>query len=281
MTQARQSSIDPARRCARRLLRAQAAIIVRSRRGVLAGRALPLHDLRVAIRRLRTLLKVFRKALAGTSADRLERRLDILCESLGPARDTDVQIRLVGQPSVRRELSRQPGWTPFIEGLRALQARHRKRTAVILSTRTYLALQSDLRRFLNVELRRRGDGPADALERIAERAVEKAVDRVRRRSALTKTLPAEAAHRLRIACRRARYTAEFLRPILGRKRGRLARRLKAVQDALGDVHDLDVLIARLRDGALHAPPALRAGLLKRRRKYTRQFRRAWRRLDLN
>ena len=60
---------------------------------------------------------------------------------------------------------------------------------------------------------------------------------------------------MRKDAKRARYAAEAAEPVAGKKATRLARRMRAVQDVLGEHHDSVVARARLRDIAAAARQA--------------------------
>jgi CHAD domain-containing protein len=58
------------------------------------------HDLRVAIRRLRRCLQVFGQFYPEGSWKRMRRRLSALMDSCGSVRDLDIAIELVGKAGV-------------------------------------------------------------------------------------------------------------------------------------------------------------------------------------
>ena len=263
------SAIDISR-FARRLLREQYTLILNAEPGVTAGRIEPLHDMRVAIRRLRNILKAFRNALPRTEADALEARFRRLSKKLGPARDMDVWMRTL-------KSMRVPGsneWREFIEHQRDIQRRKRESLRRILADPSTHSLRADFGQFLN---RTDVGSPNTTLKELAARAVRKSLDRVMDRSRLAPSLPAHKAHLLRIACRRARYMAEFFATTLDKPLTQLARQLKAVQDVLGDIHDCDICLAHLRRPPL-PPPGLVAELNRRRRAHVERFGKVWNRL---
>lgn len=57
----------------------------------------------------------------------------------------------------------------------------------------------------------------------------------------------EALHDMRIAAKRLRYSLELFRPQLGKAGQRQVERVKALQEALGTLHDHDVRIALVAD----------------------------------
>ncbi|MBP7831164.1 MAG: CHAD domain-containing protein [Kiritimatiellae bacterium] len=227
----------------RRHARAQAEVIRQTEDGVRAGLEGPLHDMRVAIRRLRTLLRAFRKPLAATRAATVEAGYAELLKELGPARDTDVWMLFLKRHSVlRRGASAR-----FLAAQAREKARRQQQVRARLEGAEYGALKTELTRLIDEDLkpgtRRVRDRPAADLGR---RALGKALKRIHRRARGLPDLPPEKMHRLRIACRKARYMAEFLSGAWDAPLDALARRFKAIQDVLGDVHDQDVYLAHLR-----------------------------------
>ncbi len=257
-------------RFARKLLREQYDIFLASEPGVLAGRVEALHDMRVAIRRLRNLLKAFRRILPRPEADALEARFRRLSKKLGPARDMDVWMRTLKSMRVFE----RDGGREFSRRQREVQKRRREAARRVVTAPSTRALNADFRLFLDQPA---GEASDITLEKLAARAIRKSLDRVMERSRLPASFPARSAHLLRIACRRARYMAEFFAETPGKPAARLARRLKAVQDVLGDVHDCDICLNHLR-GAPLQPPGLAAELARRRRAHVARFGKAWNRL---
>lgn len=86
----------------------------------------------------------------------------------------------------------------------------------------------------------------------------------------------EALHDMRIAAKRLRYVLELTRPALGEPAGKGARTMKRLQSVLGDIHDCDVMLPRVRE---HEAVGAAAHLAARREELHAKFRRQWRRLD--
>ena len=255
---------------ARRLLREQYALALHAEPGALAGRIKPLHDLRVAIRRLRNLLKAFRKVLPKPEADAFEIRLQRLSKRLGPARDMDVWMRTLKSMSP----ADTDHWRAFIRRQREIQKQEKKALQCALTDPSIRLLKVDFGRFLDQPL---SPFPDLTLEKLAAKAIRKSLGQVMDRSWIAPSYSVLKVHRLRIACRRARYTVEFFAEALGRPAARLARQLKTVQDLLGDVHDGDICLIQLRR-ARHAPPELAAELNRRRRRHMARFDKVWNQL---
>jgi CHAD domain-containing protein len=267
---------DAAASLARELQR-QFRLMLDTERPAAVGEAVALHDLRVAMRRLRALLSALEDPLARTDAAALERRWQHFSRALNPMRDADVWRGLL------REL---PGVTPaFQRRVMALLRRKRPHPAQLLGSYTWARLKRDTQILLDTALPAalakpgRDARPTPALRRcwkkITARAAARAADR--------HLAQMDRAHKVRIACRRARYLADFLAAtVTGRKERRAwaqaARRYRAAQDALGQTHDADVLLEFLHAAKLRPPAALTAELQARRTAGLANFSKAWKKI---
>ena len=86
----------------------------------------------------------------------------------------------------------------------------------------------------------------------------------------------EALHDMRIAAKRLRYVLELTKPALGPSAMGGARTAKKLQDLLGEIHDCDVMLPRVRE---HEAVAVAAHLAARRETLHGKFRREWKRLE--
>ena len=175
--------------------------------GAIDGRdAEYLHQLRVGIRRLRTVLRVF-------EVRRLERRLRKLTRPLGAARDLDVFVARFGSG-------------------KALQRAAHLRCREVLESTEFKALFVDAQKVH----REVAEAPlpgfaATALDRLHRKALKRARkidwhDEKRR-------------HSVRIAVRRLRYACDYFSPCFGESR-RYLRGLADLQDLLGELNDIAV-----------------------------------------
>ncbi len=236
----------------------------------------PLHDLRVALRRFRSLLRMARPLLRETSAGELEMRLGALSDALGPLRDSQSWLAFLEREAVT--LRADAGWDRYCRG-QAVRARGRlARARRLLDGPAFADCREGMRRLVRHEL-----PPLCGEKRLfAPWAVRPAGTLRRRRGAAGAEDPAAreagALHRLRKDCRRLRYWCEFAAPG-GRPRVEAARqRARACADAMGDVHDLDVHLAALGRAQRKALPCLVRDLERRRLKAAEASKRAWRRL---
>ena len=231
-----------------------------------------LHHYRVALRRLRVLLRAFRKPLADTPARTLETRLHRLSKALGPARDADIRLQHFEQT-----LRALPMGQALLENQRFQQREERKRVKRLLKSASHRCLMRDVGHFLSGTLPiAMAAVNTSAWHRQAVKSLDKLLEQVLERGGKEPCLAPQPLHYLRIACRRARYLTEFF-TWLGPDIRLLATRLKAAQDVLGTLHDLDVQIAYWRRQPAAAPELLRF-LKARRRQAERRMPGAWKKL---
>jgi len=209
-----------------------------------------LHQMRVALRRLRTAFELFADALPRPVAAELLSELRWLTRALGRARDWDVFLADTLRPLLARH--------PRHAGLRAMRAAcedlSAEATSVAqraLESRRYYALMRALRALSY------GDTPVSPLSAGAPRplsmrrhALAAMIGKARKRGRKLARLDAGELHRLRKAVRRLRYGLLFLAPLLPEARVRpLAGAVEALQETLGALNDCAVgeeLIERAR-----------------------------------
>jgi CHAD domain-containing protein len=209
-----------------------------------------LHQMRVAVRRMRATLKAARPLLDAAWSDDLRAELGWLGGALGPVRDLDVLLL-----RLHREIASLPADEQNAGGV-LLDALERERTtarAAMLEALTaprYFGLLERLAETVSAPLPTPapGDAPQPALvdlvraeARKLRRAVEKAGD----------DPPDEVLHALRIRGKRVRYTGELVAPSLrGTPAGKQVKRLlsatTALQEVLGDHQDACVAEQRIR-----------------------------------
>lgn len=242
-----------------------------------------LHDFRVALRRLRTWLRAYDAHLDDTIGRGTLRRLRRLSRYTGRARDLEVQLRWLAQPTIQLgplavraagELGArvQAEYTDALAAAFDLVAGELPR----LGTK----LDKQLRQY-EVKVPLDATPEAFSMAVVTGRLLRAGASEVRATlgDATTPDHAAEA-HRARLAVKHLRYLVESLgehpRGVAG-----AAARLAALQDALGSLHDRHVLLDRIARemtsrGRSRAFTALEAAL---RRAAAVEFRRVRRLAD--
>lgn len=198
------------------------------------------HQMRVALRRLRAVTGLVKRALPCSELQRAAGRAKNIAATLGAARDWDVFRELL-EAGPRQALRDDPGYFALLDAaeLRRAAAYAKARAAIDSGeTKQFVA---DLRAALG----RLGDGGGPARDFAA-----KALDRLRRRvlkksKGLASRTPDER-HEARIALKKARYGAEFFESLFDGDAREYGRALARIQDGLGADNDME-MAARLLD----------------------------------
>jgi CHAD domain-containing protein len=239
------------------------------------------HDMRVATRRSRAVLRAGRPLLDSAVSEPIRAELKWLGSVLGTVRDLDVLLE-----HLRAQVDALPNEDRFA-GQRLLQLlsgeRELARAELLeaLECGRYLALLDRLADFAREPA---ASGREKPLRSLASRQFE----RVR---AAVASLPSEPTnedlHRIRVLTKRARYSAELAEPVVGRPATRFVARAKLVQDVIGEHQDAVVAAERIQvllGAARGRRVAFAAGRLVEREEQRRlqaraAFPEAWRRFD--
>jgi CHAD domain-containing protein len=206
-----------------------------------------LHDLRVAVRRTRSILKLVGDVLPDKLAERFAPDFKWLGDLTTPVRDLDVYL-LELDTMAARLTSADPGdLDPFRSYLVKHRAAERRRLVRGLRSKRFENLLSDWRAELN-EVAVDG-GPTVAL--LARRRLRRAYRNAARRGArIDVDSPSDDVHALRKRCKELRYLLEVFKPVCDSAAHRaLLKELKSLQDTLGDFQDGEVQREAIREFA--------------------------------
>jgi CHAD domain-containing protein len=200
------------------------------------------HKTRIAVRRLRAAMTLFKKITSDEESNRLRGEMKWLSDQLGEARDLDV-LQMEGTLPQARELSGGRALVEIVVEKR--HAAHQKLLEAVRSQRFYIFLIDLVRwiedgAWLKAESRQ-GDGPVTDF---ARRAIARRRKRLLKKADHLSKLPPAARHRVRIAGKKLRYMTEFLQPLAKsktqrREHRRFVKQLEKMQTSLGTLHDAE------------------------------------------
>lgn len=192
-----------------------------------------LHQMRVAARRLRSVLRAARPILPHDWNESLAEELSWLGECLGQARDLDVQIAYFQEEIGRLDAPDRKPLAQFVAHLRSKRAQAQQAVLSELNSARYFDLVHRLEQAAH-------DPPVveaatpETLQTLAKREFKKLRKAVRRIG----PKPNDAAlHAVRIKTKRARYAAELALWSAGKPAARFIKQARAVQDVLGAYQD--------------------------------------------
>ncbi len=228
--------------------------------GMLEGRDSEyLHQMRVALRRLRSAFGVFAPLFPGAAIAPTRAELKWLASSLGPARDWDVFMTET-LPPIEKEFGAHGELKAFNERCRELRRGANARARRAVRSARYQRLMLSLAGWLAAEGWR---SPLDAgrsaalnaqVGEFAAKVLERRYNQVCKRGHRVGGLSATLLHRLRIAIKKFRYATDFFAGLYeGRPVREALKRLSGLQDILGAMNDAATvanLMAHGFDGAV-------------------------------
>jgi CHAD domain-containing protein len=189
-----------------------------------------LHDHRVAVRRLRAMLRAGRPMLDRQWADDLRGSLKGVGRALADVRDLDVLIEQLRADVAELEGTVRAGGDRILETLEERRERAQAELSDTLAGGAYISLLNRLEHAVH-EPRFSGSGSL-------AKAVTKEHRRVRRKARRLRKKPRDRElHEVRKAVKRARYAAELAAAVGAKGTGKYVKRAKTVQDVLGDHQD--------------------------------------------
>jgi CHAD domain-containing protein len=205
-----------------------------------------LHDMRVAVRRTRSVLKTAKAVLPAGVVGTYRTEFRWLGDLTTPTRDLDVY--LLDYPSMTERLVAATALdlAPFCEYLQRERATAYRQLVRGLKSARFTSLAGKWRHDLDQAAAAPGRRPATGA--FAARRIAKAHALVLSAGAMIdSTSPPQALHDLRKLCKELRYLLEVFSSLHDpAQQWRAVNELKALQDCLGEFQDTDVQIAELR-----------------------------------
>ncbi|HSM30076.1 MAG TPA: CHAD domain-containing protein [Woeseiaceae bacterium] len=227
-----------------RFLEQQLEIIRRQRPRALEGiDPEGVHQMRVATRRTRAIMKTFREMLGDATVAKFNAELRWLARNLGRARDADIIERRAKEAGETDAAH----YTRFLEQETIKAYEH---LGDALQSERYAALEHDLQQFVSA-------GPAAAMQErfgnlhiaeCARRYIHSALATLLAHGkAIDADAPARELHGLRIEAKRFRYLLDFFGAVQADKWAQLTEAVKNLQDLLGEHQDAITAQAHLAD----------------------------------
>ena len=204
-----------------------------------------LHQLRVALRRLRSALTLFKPVLAADpAAAHLREEIKRVTEPFGHARNLDVLLSETLPAEIAKRPD-EPGLDDLSARLEAERARAYDVALATLESQEWRSLVLDLASWLETGDWRTASGAPErdrAARDFAEDVLDRARKRIRKRGRHLDRLDPEARHRVRIEAKKLRYGAEFFASLYAGKKSHKRHKafvsaLSGLQDHLGALND--------------------------------------------
>jgi triphosphatase len=199
-----------------------------------------LHQMRVALRRLRVVLRMAEKVSADEQLAGLSKDISALCVALGHIREWDVFIAQTVQPMCARMAGHA--------GLQALLATcERQRAACYAALRGEAQARELQRLMLRFAIWMNGPYWQQQAETVqqaqdfATRRLHKLAKRFAQSGQQLNTVDAARLHALRILAKKLRYSAEFFAALYDKQKAKpFLAALSEVQEVLGQINDVAV-----------------------------------------
>jgi triphosphatase len=233
-----------------------------NRPAVIAGEVEGVHQMRIALRRLRAAMSSFSDVIADRDLRRIKSELRWITGELGPARDLDVFVSDVLAP-LRDQSSKKPGVSGLVRDFERRRARARKETVASVRSARFRKLVLNTAEWIDcgpwiqeddelLRLRREQNVLVHAGEELARRR-----RKLRRKGKSLKKLSPYKRHRARIAGKKLRYAVEFFSSLFLKKSQK-----KRAEDMLAGLEDLQGALGSLNDIAVRQRMAEKVALAK-------------------
>ena len=227
----------------------------------------PLHQARVAMRRLRSALSLFKPVVADQEYERFKRGLRDLSHKLGEARDLDVYIARSTVSNVRENGGFPPLALERTGRVQSERDRAYQRVISALQSKHFRLLMHnfgiwiDAGPWCSLDEPKRQAARNQTILDFATHILKLRWRKLKHRGRHLDRLSSEEHHRIRIDAKKMRYASEFLSSLMSDPRHRRRHKmfivaLESLQTRLGDLNDVQtehVIVARLaRSGATAA-----------------------------
>ena len=233
------------------LIRQRLSVLTRLLPAAQGGDVSAIHHARVATRRLREAVPI---VASGSKRRKLTKIVSRLTRALGLVRELDVALLTLDELAADATLP-----VEGIDQLGAIMMEERHRVFTSMTREVERADLDRLQRKVLAAARRVADrhppsGPTQ-IRRVIKRSARRALSLQAAIENAGGIYLSDRLHQVRIAVKKLRYLLEIARELSRSRASARIRMLKSVQDLLGRMHDLEMLIMRIRalQGSERAP----------------------------
>lgn len=242
------------------------------------------HQMRVAIRRMRSLLRLLEPHFKRGDTRSFQRDLKRIAATLGEVRDLDVLLEDLRAFQLTLDADQQADLQTVIDGLEAARMSAREDLIETLDAKFYRRFVRDFADFLltpgSGAKTHDGDGIVPTqIRHILPTLIYDRLAAVRAYETVIDDADPITLHALRIEFKRLRYTVSLFEDVLGSQIGDFIDELKAIQDCLGHMNDAAAARTRLDAYRNDAAQAYIAHLEGRDAALRTQFREIWMRFN--
>lgn len=204
------------------------------------------HRMRVASRRLRTALQLFKGYLPGDHAEVWRHAFKAITRSLGSARDLDIQIQFIEEEYRSLfEKRYQPGYKRLLLRLKQQRSKAQQKINQAIQRLQENQTLEAIRTLLEIPSDDQNQDPPSLFEFAFGRINHALADFLSYQEEIQLPDNSDKLHAMRIAGKHLRYTLEIFSSLYGNSLTPFIETMKGIQDQLGEIHDCDVWIAWL------------------------------------
>jgi CHAD domain-containing protein len=218
----------------------------------------PVHDMRVATRRLRSALRTFQPYYRKRVTKPFRKTLNKLAGALGDVRDLDVFRMKTDKHLDALSESERDELKALLDDWKDQFDAARDRLTDLLDSNRYARFVADFAEFVatpeqgakdDIVDEDSGDEPPTPrlVRHVAPGLIYERYGVVRAHETTLNEASLDTLHRLRINAKRLRYALEALEEVLGPEAKSVIESVKAVQDHLGDLQDARVAVKMMQD----------------------------------
>lgn len=205
-----------------------------------------IHDMRVALRKFRTALAIFKSYLPKETQG-LRDALDPLLTALGEVRDLDVQISSMKKSLHEAGNVDKAGAKELLASFKSKLHDARINLLAVFDSNKYEETLVAWKDFLDLQKKKPEPENGKTIDEIYEKMVQARTQAFfKHGDRLKKDSKATDFHAVRILGKKLRYTLEFFHPIQKERIDQIIKKMSKIQDFLGDINDCRVAHALLR-----------------------------------